>query len=182
MTRIGIDVGGTNTDAVLIDGSGVRHGVKTTTTPDVGTGIVTALRRLIAGSGVEPGLVTAVMIGTTHFTNAVVQRRHLARIAAVRIGLPAAATLEPFIDWPPDLRDLVAGPELHGARRTRGGRHADRCPRQNGDAGRGADDPRFRRARCRHLLGVLAAQSVGRAGGRRDPAGGRSGPVGDDVA
>ena len=80
MIRIGIDVGGTNTDAVLIAGATVRHAVKTVTTPDVSTGIVTALRQLLAESGaesgVEPGRIDAVMIGTTHFTNAVVQRRH----------------------------------------------------------------------------------------------------------
>ena len=44
MRRIGIDVGGTNTDAVLIDGAQVVHAVKTTTTEDVLGGIETALR------------------------------------------------------------------------------------------------------------------------------------------
>ena len=42
--RIGIDVGGTNTDAVLMDGTEVLSSVKTATTPDVTAGIVTALR------------------------------------------------------------------------------------------------------------------------------------------
>ena len=49
------------------------------------------------------------MIGTTHFTNAVVQRRDLAPVAAVRIGLPASASLPPFVDWPEDLAALVRG-------------------------------------------------------------------------
>ena len=49
------------------------------------------------------------MIGTTHFTNAVVQRRDLGRVAAVRIGLPSGASLPPFVDWPEDLADLVRG-------------------------------------------------------------------------
>ncbi|MGH6944272.1 MAG: hydantoinase/oxoprolinase family protein, partial [Geminicoccaceae bacterium] len=51
----------------------------------------------------------AVMIGTTHFTNAVVQRRGLTPVAAVRIGLPASASLEPFVDWPPELARIVDG-------------------------------------------------------------------------
>ena len=51
----------------------------------------------------------AAMIGTTHFTNAVVQRRDLGRVAAVRIGLPAGASLPPFVDWPEDLAALVRG-------------------------------------------------------------------------
>ena len=87
----------------------VVHAVKTPTTEDVTTGIVTALAsfRPIPRSRAERS--TAVVIGTTHFVNAVVQRRGLARVAAVRIGLPAAASLPPFCDWPPDLADLVRG-------------------------------------------------------------------------
>jgi N-methylhydantoinase A/oxoprolinase/acetone carboxylase beta subunit len=52
------------------------------------------------------------MIGTTHFTNAVVQRRGLSPVAAVRIGLPASASLPPFEDWPRDLVKLVCG-QIH---------------------------------------------------------------------
>ncbi len=109
MIRIGIDVGGTNTDAVLLDGRDVVHVVKTATTEDVTDGILAALRLVLDGAGVGASRVGAVMIGTTHFTNAVVQRRGLARIGAVRVGLPAAATLPPFVDWPAALRDVVEG-------------------------------------------------------------------------
>ncbi|HEY7249034.1 MAG TPA: hydantoinase/oxoprolinase N-terminal domain-containing protein, partial [Methylomirabilota bacterium] len=86
--RIGIDVGGTNTDAVLLEDSAVAAAVKTPTTPDVTGGITRALAGLVqqAPAAREAG---AVMIGTTHFTNAVVQRRDLGRVAAVRIGLPS---------------------------------------------------------------------------------------------
>jgi len=109
MRRIGIDVGGTNTDAVLLDGGAVVHAVKTLTTADVTTGIVTALARLAADPSVGHGAIDAVVIGTTHFVNAVVQRQGLARVAAVRIGLPASASLPPFCDWPPDLARQVRG-------------------------------------------------------------------------
>jgi N-methylhydantoinase A/oxoprolinase/acetone carboxylase beta subunit len=104
--RIGIDVGGTNTDAVLLEESIVRAAVKTPTTADVTTGITRALASLVQQA---PGAraAHAVMIGTTHFTNAVVQRRDLGRVAAVRIGLPSGASLPPFVDWPADLADLV---------------------------------------------------------------------------
>ena len=40
MRRIGIDVGGTNTDAVLLEGSRVVHAAKTPTTADVTGGIL----------------------------------------------------------------------------------------------------------------------------------------------
>jgi N-methylhydantoinase A/oxoprolinase/acetone carboxylase beta subunit len=104
--RIGIDVGGTNTDAVLLEEDTVAAAVKTPTTADVTTGITRALAALVQQA---PGarLAQAVMIGTTHFTNAVVQRRDLGRVAAVRIGLPSGASLPPFVDWPEDLADLV---------------------------------------------------------------------------
>ena len=102
MKRIGIDVGGTNTDAVLIENDRVVDAVKTATTEDVTSGVTAALAGLLKRTAGAPGL-DAVMIGTTHFTNAVVQRRDLKPVAAVRIGLPATASLEPFIDWPDDL-------------------------------------------------------------------------------
>ena len=118
MKRIGIDVGGTNTDAVLIDGESVIGAVKTATTEDVTSGIRAALRDLgataegaVGGGAVGGDLddVAAVMIGTTHFVNAVVQRRDLNRTAALRVCLPASATLPPMVDWPEDLAAMVNG-------------------------------------------------------------------------
>ncbi len=69
----------------------------------------TALAELSAHPEVAAGAIDGVVIGTTHFVNAVVQRQGLARVAAVRIGLPAAASLPPFCDWPEDLAALVRG-------------------------------------------------------------------------
>jgi len=109
MRRIGIDVGGTNTDAVLLEDGQVAHAVKTPTTPDLPSGIVAALGSLTAHPVVARGGIDGVVIGTTHFVNAVVQRRGLARVAAVRIGLPASASLPPFCDWPGDLAERVRG-------------------------------------------------------------------------
>jgi len=92
--RIGIDVGGTNTDAVLIEDGAVLRSVKAPTTEDVTGGILDALGRLAATGVLAAGGVDAVMIGTTHFVNAVIQRRNLSRVAALRICLPASATVE----------------------------------------------------------------------------------------
>ena len=107
--RIGIDVGGTNTDAVLMDGQRVVGWAKSPTTRDVTTGITSALTVLLGETRVAPGAISAVMLGTTHFTNAVVERRSLSRTAIVRIGLPATAALPPFVDWPDDLCDAIGG-------------------------------------------------------------------------
>jgi N-methylhydantoinase A/oxoprolinase/acetone carboxylase beta subunit len=106
--RIGIDVGGTNTDAVLLEEDAVVAAVKTPTTADVTTGITRALAALVERAPAARD-AQAAMIGTTHFTNAVVQRRDLGRVAAVRIGLPSGASLPPFVDWPEDLAALVRG-------------------------------------------------------------------------
>jgi len=109
MIRIGIDVGGTNTDAVIMDGATVIAGVKSGTTGDVMTGVVNALKAVLDASKIDASAVDVVMIGTTHFTNAVVQRRDLAQTAAVRLGLPATASLPPMVDWPEDLKAAIGG-------------------------------------------------------------------------
>ena len=109
MYRIGIDVGGTNTDAVIMRDREVIDWAKKPTTQDVTTGIVAVLSEVLAQTGIERGLVDAVMIGTTHFTNAVVQRRELTPVAVFRLCGPATRSLPPMIDWPPDLRDVVKG-------------------------------------------------------------------------
>lgn len=102
--RIGIDVGGTNTDAVLMAGDKVLADVKTPTTADVSAGITAALRQLLPRA---TGQITAVMIGTTHFVNAIVQRRELAPVAAIRLCLPAGAAIPPKVDWPDDLHAVT---------------------------------------------------------------------------
>ncbi|MCJ9690106.1 hydantoinase/oxoprolinase family protein [Rhizobium sp. PRIMUS64] len=105
--RIGIDVGGTNTDAALMDGPLVLGACKSPTTSDVGSGIVAVLKQVLSMTGVSVSEIQAVMIGTTHFTNAVVERKRLLEVAAIRLGLPATKALPPMTDWPKDLADTL---------------------------------------------------------------------------
>ena len=105
--RIGIDVGGTNTDAVILDGDRVVAACKSPTTEDVSSGISAVLSAVLGESGVAVSAIDAVMIGTTHFTNAVIERRRLLQVAAVRIGLPATKGVPPMTDWPRDLADVL---------------------------------------------------------------------------
>lgn len=107
--RIGIDVGGTNTDAVLLDGTRVKAWRKMPTTGDVSSGIINAIQGLLGGSSASADSIDSVMIGTTQFTNAVVERRKLLPVGVIRIALPATAGLRPFVDWPADLREVVEG-------------------------------------------------------------------------
>ncbi|MFT5196013.1 MAG: N-methylhydantoinase A/oxoprolinase/acetone carboxylase beta subunit [Cellvibrionaceae bacterium] len=109
MSRIGIDVGGTNTDAVILDGIKVLAATKVATTEDVTGGILNALKEVLAQPDIDVSQIEATMIGTTHFINAVIQRLHLSKCAVLRIGLPASASLPPFVDWPADLVEIVDG-------------------------------------------------------------------------
>jgi N-methylhydantoinase A/oxoprolinase/acetone carboxylase beta subunit len=109
MRRIGIDVGGTNTDAVLIEEGKVVRAVKAPTSEDVTTGILESLASLGATGALRGRRIDGVMIGTTHFINAVVQRRHMTKVAALRLAMPASASLPPFCDWPDDLAAIVRG-------------------------------------------------------------------------
>lgn len=104
--RVGVDVGGTHTDAVLMAADRVLREVKTQTTSDVTAGVAAALDGVLEAGADR---VARIVIGTTHFTNAVLTGAGLARVAAVRIGLPASASLPPFCDWPERLAGRVRG-------------------------------------------------------------------------
>ncbi|WP_296374841.1 hydantoinase/oxoprolinase family protein [Pseudonocardia sp.] len=107
--RVGIDVGGTNTDAVIMDPQDrLLAKVKHPTTPDVTTGILSALQRVLGEVDGAAERVTHVMLGTTHATNAILERRNLNRVAAVRLGGPATQAIPPLSSWPPDLRMAVS--------------------------------------------------------------------------
>ena len=111
--RVGIDVGGTNTDAVVVDAADrLLAKVKHPTTSDVTTGILSALDRVLGQLEGASGRITHVMLGTTHATNAILERRHLNRVAAVRLGGPATHAIPPLSSWPPDLRGAVSCGEI----------------------------------------------------------------------
>lgn len=109
MYRLGVDVGGTNTDAVIMRGREVLSGVKAATTEDVTSGVVEAMENAVSKAGIDRSKISHVMIGTTHFTNAIIERKHINPVAAIRLGLPATACLPPMVDWPSDLRNAVGG-------------------------------------------------------------------------
>lgn len=115
---IGVDVGGTNTDVVVLCGKKVVAAAKRPTEEDKTSGIVNAIRAAL-DDGLEDGLaretvvknVSRVCIGTTHFVNAVVarDRSRLAQVAVVRLCGSASRSLEPFCDFPDDLRGILCG-------------------------------------------------------------------------
>lgn len=103
--RIGIDVGGTNTDAVILDANNqIISETKSATTEDVMTGIHNALKEVIELSKIPREQIKYAMLGTTHCTNAIVERKKLNKIAIIRIGAPATLAVKPLISVPEDLR------------------------------------------------------------------------------
>lgn len=106
--RIGIDVGGTHTDAVLLDQyNQVISETKSPTTKDVATGIYTAMKKIIEDANVPREQIKYAMLGTTHCTNAIVERKRLNNIAAIRIGAPATLAVKPLVGVPGDLREAL---------------------------------------------------------------------------
>jgi N-methylhydantoinase A/oxoprolinase/acetone carboxylase beta subunit len=107
--NIGVDVGGTNTDAVVVRGREVLAEYKQPTSSEVLTGVVGAIRAALQHSGIDANHIDTVMIGTTHFTNAVVEAKNLARTAAIRLAGSATRAIPPMLDWPQRLRQEVDG-------------------------------------------------------------------------
>ena len=64
------------------------------------------------------------MLGTTHATNALLQRKGLRRTAVLRISAPAGLAVPPLYGWPEDLREIVSA----GAAVVKGGFEFDGRP------------------------------------------------------
>ncbi|WP_155590734.1 hydantoinase/oxoprolinase N-terminal domain-containing protein [Lysinibacillus cavernae] len=110
MYKIGIDVGGTNTDAILLDhNSQLIYSVKSPTSLDIKTGIEKSLQQLLEGANIDKAKITHAMLGTTQCTNAIVERKKLAKVGVIRLGYPATASVLPYTAWPADMIDKLSG-------------------------------------------------------------------------
>ncbi len=115
MYKLGIDVGGTNTDAVLIDENlHVVADLKRPTSGDIYDGILDAVRAVLEQSGVDRSQIGQAMLGTTQCTNAIVERKHLAPIGILRIGAPATLGILPMVDWAEDIQKIAVGSAVVG--------------------------------------------------------------------
>ena len=109
---MGIDVGGTNTDAVVLDqADAILAKAKVPTTPDVTSGIAAVIEAVLEQATVDRAEITRAMLGTTHATNAILERRGLRRVAVLRLGAPATLAIRPLFGWPEDLRRAVSSGE-----------------------------------------------------------------------
>jgi len=83
--RLGIDVGGTNTDAVLMEGDQVIAWHKVATGAGISDAIVTAASAVLDRAGAVPEQIFAVM----------------------RLAAPATTAVPPMSDWPEDLAAVI---------------------------------------------------------------------------
>lgn len=108
MYKLGIDVGGTNTDAVIIDDClRVVSSCKIATSEDVYEGINQAIHEILNLADIDRTQIRQAMLGTTQCTNAIVEHKHLADVALIRLAAPAMGGISPMVDWPSSLTTFV---------------------------------------------------------------------------
>jgi N-methylhydantoinase A/oxoprolinase/acetone carboxylase beta subunit len=112
--KIGIDIGGTNTDAVLIENDReIKAAIKTLTTLDIHTGFKNALAALKSKTDYHPEEIKAIFMGTTHATNAILQCRDLYKVGVIRLAGQSPELLPPCYAWPQILRESIyAGSQM----------------------------------------------------------------------
>jgi len=76
---------------------------KRPTTEDISTGIKEVVDGVLSASKIESSDIIHSMLGTTHSTNAIVERKGLARIGVIRLCAPSGLAIPPFLDWPSDI-------------------------------------------------------------------------------
>ena len=148
--RIGIDIGGTFTDAVVMDEqSGDFHPVKVSSTPDdPSRAFMEAYTRGLSNRGLTSDQIRFVVHGTTVATNTIIQQK------GARIGLIASEGFSDLFenrlaDPPQPVR-----PELRQAPSPRATTPLHRRTRTHRRPGRGAcSSERSRRGSCRTSTG-----------------------------
>lgn len=131
--RLGVDVGGTFTDLILVDDDSERRWrVKTPSTPaDQSRGVITGVERICGEAGITPSQLSNFVHGTTVATNAVLESRG-ARVGLITtrgfaqiLHMARSQTPGPLAGWlimikpdPPaslaDTREVVERMDAHG--------------------------------------------------------------------
>src|SRR5688572_6505498 len=108
--RLGVDIGGTFTDLVVVDETtgGVRVGKVLTTAKDPAQGVEQGVQTLLSEAGVAQGAVRAVVHGTTLATNALIERKGARTALLTTAGF--RDTLEIRSEGRYDMYDLFIDP------------------------------------------------------------------------
>jgi N-methylhydantoinase A/oxoprolinase/acetone carboxylase beta subunit len=110
MYTIGIDIGGTHTDGVLLNANGksLAYG-KTMTTAPLHEGVKTMIASLLKQTNVAPHAIRNVVMGTTHATNAILEGNNLLKVGLLRLMIGQPQFPSPGFNWPSLLKQAVIG-------------------------------------------------------------------------
>jgi hypothetical protein len=107
MYRLGINVGESHIDAVLLNKNlQITQVVKKPTSPDTMSGISDVLKEIIDRKKINPKDIAAVMIGTTHCLQTLMKKENFARVCVIRIGSGKNA-IPPLFEGNDSLRDYI---------------------------------------------------------------------------
>lgn len=111
--KIGIDVGGTNTDIVLVDSElSITAYAKVITSQDVNHSIREGIKQIIKDSSINTEDISGIFLGTTQATNAIHQYNQLYRVGILRIAGHHPQSVPSCYSWPEELKKaLYAGTE-----------------------------------------------------------------------
>ncbi|WP_223587585.1 hydantoinase/oxoprolinase N-terminal domain-containing protein [Neobacillus bataviensis] len=107
MMKLGIDVGGTNTDVVIVGNEGkMLSWKKQLTSKNIISGIETATRAVIQEARIVPEQIEGIFIGTTHVQNALYHPVQLSKTAVIRI-MKSPSHVKPALFWPEHLKRYI---------------------------------------------------------------------------
>jgi N-methylhydantoinase A/oxoprolinase/acetone carboxylase beta subunit len=106
--RMGIHVGSTNADAVLVDASGaVTAQVTVEASTDLDECVESTMATLLARTDTKACAISSVSLGAARTADAITSRAGLRRVAVLRIGAPLTMAVPPLVTWPLTLRAAV---------------------------------------------------------------------------
>lgn len=107
---IGVDIGGTNTDVVLLDeNKNVLASCKEITSQPIERSVTNAILQLLYSQELLPSACEAIYLGTTHATNAILEAKDLLKVGLIRLAGHRPDSSPAFF-WPERLQEAV----LHG--------------------------------------------------------------------
>lgn len=107
---IGVDIGGTNTDVVLLDEKReVLASCKEITSEPIERSVTNAIMQLLYSQELLPSACEAIFLGTTHAINAILQAKDLLKVGLIRLAGHQPDSSPAFF-WPKHLQQAV----LHG--------------------------------------------------------------------
>lgn len=105
---LGVDIGGTHTDAILLNAQEkIVASFKAPTTDPLDKGFEEALKHVLKEATVATDEISGIFIGTTHATNALLQQKHLHRVGVLRLAGHQPHLLPPAFLFEKSLREKV---------------------------------------------------------------------------